>query len=378
MEGTLTLADALLDDLDDLDDLSDAAEEEEEESTRGVNGGGPSASTLGHDGEVDHHHSANGGDWWPHRFQKRFLDDPTLHQHLEHILNQKRSSNVKQEHELLVKSNQYLSGAANDLSIAHDALCAAYRPRFPELEELIVTPAQYLQCVRILGNQHEIDTVLTSNKTVQDAMAQFLTQHQIVTLSVSSSTTAGRRLTDEEWHCVDQIATYMEQVLNIQGKLTQYIAQQMETLAPSVCALVGPKVAAKLVALTGGLPQLAKIPACNLQVLGQAKHTSSSRSTTMIAGSSLSSAAVAVPQQPHQGVLVECDLVQRSPRTMRSKALKLVAAKLALAVRHDHVNVDTGRPRSAEAGLQFRMQIEQKLVQLQEPDKAPVLKALPK
>jgi U4/U6 small nuclear ribonucleoprotein PRP31 len=208
-------------------------------------------------------------------------------------------------------------------------------------------------------------------------MAQFLTQHQIVTLSVSSSTTAGRRLTDEEWHCVDQIASYMEQVLSIQGKLTQYIAQQMETLAPSVCALVGPKVAAKLVALTGGLPQLAKIPACNLQVLGQAKHTSNSRSTVVIAGSSSSSAA-AMRQQPHQGVLVECDLVQRSPRTMRSKALKLVAAKLALAVRHDHVNVDTGRPRSAEAGLQFRMQIEQKLVQLQEPDKAPVLKALPK
>ena len=369
MEGTQTLADALL---DDLDDLSEAGEEEEE--ARDVNGG-PAAGLLEHERDVDHERPGSDS-WWPHRYQKRFLDDPALHQHLERILHPKQNSrNDKQEHEWLVKSNQYLSGAANDLSIAHDALCAAYRARFPELEELIVTPPQYLQCVRILGNQHEIDSVLTSNKTVQDAMAQFLTQHQIVTLSVSSSTTAGRRLTDEEWHCVDQIATYMEQVLNIQAKLTQYIAQQMEALAPSVCALVGSKVAAKLVALTGGLPQLSKIPACNLQVLGQAKHTSNSRSTVMIAGASTSSSA---PQQPHQGVLVECDLVQRSPRAMRSKALKLVAAKLALVVRHDHVNVDTGRPRSAEVGLQFRMQIEQKLEHLQEPDKAPVLKALPK
>jgi RNA processing factor Prp31 len=63
---------------------------------------------------------------------------------------------------------------------------------------------------------------------------------------------------------------------------------------------------------------------------------------------------------------------------MRSKALKLVAAKLALAIRCDFVNVDTGRPRTADPGRAFREQIEQKFAQLQEPDKAPVLKALPK
>ena len=361
MEGTSTLADALLDDLDDLSDAAaDAVEDEEEQQHAAY-------------ADDDNNNSNN-------RKPKRFLDDPALHQHLECIQDSKKR-NEKEEHDLLVKSNQYLSGAANELSLAHDALCAAYRPKFPELEELIVTPQQYLQCVRILGNTSEIDTALTSNKTVQDALAQFLTPHQIVNLSVSSSTTtAGRtRLTDAEWHHVEQIAAHMEQILNVvQATLTQHIVQQMETLAPSVCALVGPQVAAKLVALTGGLPQLANIPACNLQVVGQVKHTSHTRSTAVISGAAISSATRQQQQQPHRGVLVECDLVQRSPKAMRSKALKLVAAKLALAVRHDHVNVDTGRPRSAVVGQQFRRQIELKLVQLQEPDKAPVLKALPK
>lgn len=75
---------------------------------------------------------------------------------------------------------------------------------------------------------------------------------------------------------------------------------------------------------------------------------------------------------------MECELIQRCPKPMRRKALKVVAAKLALAIRCDFVNYESGRPRSARSGLAFRQEIEQKFVKLREPDKAPVLKALPK
>jgi len=360
MEGTSTLADALL---DDLDDLSDAPEEAEEKPVDEPNDEEEDAAASS---------SASGSfDWWP-RHQKRFLDNPALHKHIERIGKRITSEGTKaaaagstkeDDHELLVKSNQYLLLAANDLATAHDALCTAYKPKFPELEELIPSPTQYVQCVRIIGNE----TDLTS-KTVNDSLNLFLSNQQIMTLSVSSSTTEGRQLSDTELQRVDAIATYMENVMQIQSTLTEYIAQQMEGLAPSVCALIGPSVAAKLLSLTGGLPQLAKIPSCNLQVLGQVKHTANSRAALLSQQQ----------QQPHQGILMESDLIQRCPRHLRQKALKMVAAKLALAIRCDFVNVDTGRPRTAEAGRSFRQQIEKKFTQLQEPDKAPVLKALPK
>jgi len=347
MEGTSTLADALLDDLDDLSDAEEVEEPQEEvedENENAIDATDPEANS----------------DWWP-RHQKRFLDDSGLKTHLERIEN--ADVTVKEDHDLLVKSNQYLISAANDLSIAHDALCKAYSPKFPELEELIPSPTQYLQCVRIIGNEQDL-----TSKTVSDALQKHLTNHQIMTLSVSSSTTEGRLLTESELKRVDAIATYMENIQQVQQTLTNFIAEQMEGLAPSVCALIGPSVAAKLVSLTGGLQQLSKIPSCNLQVLGQVKHSSNSRATVSLS---------IQQQQPHQGVLVDCDLIQRCPRHLRQKALKMVAAKLALAVRCDYVNVDTGRPRSAVSGRQFREQIETKFGQLQEPDKAPVLKALP-
>ena len=120
-----------------------------------------------------------------------------------------------------------------------------------------------------------------------------------------------------------------------------------------------------MLALTGSLAALSQIPASNLQVVGQVK-----QGRTTVGGTA--------QRAPHQGVLVESDIVQRCPKSLQQKALKLVASKLALAIRCDFVNFDSGRPRSAEAGVAFRSQIEDKLNKLAEPDKAPVLKALPK
>jgi U4/U6 small nuclear ribonucleoprotein PRP31 len=71
-------------------------------------------------------------------------------------------------------------------------------------------------------------------------------------------------------------------------------------------------------------------------------------------------------------------LVESCPSYLHKKALKVVAAKLALAVRCDFVNVDTGRARNAASGEAFRATIEEQIQQWQAPDKAQVLKALPK
>ena len=136
--------------------------------------------------------------------------------------------------------------------------------------------------------------------------------------------------------------------------------------------MIGPKMAAQILGLAGGLAALTKIPACNLQVLGQVRGTSSSR------GGMSTNSGSNTGVGPHMGVLVDCDLVQACPSSLQRKALKLVAAKLALAIRYDFSNVDAGRPRSAQTGMELRRQLETKLEHLQTPDKAPVLKALPK
>lgn len=42
----------------------------------------------------------------------------------------------------------------------------------------------------------------------------------------------------------------------------------MKYIAPNLSALVGSTCASKLMALAGGIDALAKMPACNIQVMG--------------------------------------------------------------------------------------------------------------
>ena len=185
----------------------------------------------------------------------------------------------------------------------------------------------------------------------------------------------------------------------------------MERLAPNVCVLIGATLAARMVALAGGMAELSRIPACNLQVLGQTRATAASRAglSTAIAahqgrnpfrGTTSSNSNYAfgasTSSKPHEGMIAECELYQKVPHHLQRKALKVICAKLALAIRCDYVNLNRGTGGSgdgdgngngggngnsnsrAESGRKFRQEIENKFAKLIEPDIAPVIKALPK
>jgi U4/U6 small nuclear ribonucleoprotein PRP31 len=47
-------------------------------------------------------------------------------------------------------------------------------------------------------------------------------------------------------------------------KMMQFIKNQMDTVAPNLCEIVGSSVAAKLIASSGGIIELSKMPACNI------------------------------------------------------------------------------------------------------------------
>ena len=383
MEGTTTLADSLL---DDLDDLSDVVEDEEHDDDDGGGGEDPSSS-HGND-EKDEppdgtHASAidapPGVKSQPQKSSANlnFLENHSLQKHLATIRKRaqfRSPSNDNstatptgsqkeieaEDHQLVVQSNKLLANLSEEMARAHAELAKAYQAKFPELEELLPNAVQYKNAVRIIGNEMDLTKV-------NDKLGEVLGSNQIITIAVAASSSSGRILSESELKEVDTAAGYIERLIDVQAELQGFVENSMEAIAPSVCALVGPSIAAKILGLAGGLAELTKIPACNLQVIGQVKQNSTSRA-------GMSGATV----KQHTGILAECDFVEACPKPLKKKALKAVASKLALAARFDFVNVDTGRPRSAQAGMKFRQELNEKFVKLQEPDKAPTLKALPK
>lgn len=385
-----TLADSLLDDLDDLSDVEEQSAEEGgqqegsgDQPTAGTTGSAEGSGVVGAAGVADADEQSGallgGTDTGTlHPKRKRLLDvDSSLVAHLATIRAEaaakgdgggkpaaSSSTTQKEDDErhyhLIVASNKHLSRLRDELVRAHQDLCAAYHPKFPELEDLISDTLQYRAAVLAIGN--EMDLTL-----VNDELNEVLTSNQILTVTVAGSTTAGRKLNDAEMDAVKDAAEYIESVREAQAELTSFVEGRMEGLAPSVCALVGPTSAARLVALAGGLAELSRIPSCNLQVIGQVKQSAAARGGMSAAHS-----------RPHSGVLMECDLVAKCPNYLQKKALKTVAAKLALAARCDYVNVESGRARTADAGKKFRAEIEAKIEKWEEPDKAQTVKALPK
>ena len=330
---TTTLADTLLDDLDDLSDDDDDDDETEENiaTTTSAHAGGDEDVSL---------------------LSSSFLLDSSLQTHLEKIRER------PQDNDLIIPSNKYLAQLETVLSTAHHGLIDAYSAKFPDLAELVLDPHSYKNAVQQIRNEMDVTKV---------DLSSILTPNQIITISVASSTTMGRPLTESELNKVDRACQYMDELWNVQSELTNFVKNRMNDWAPNTAALIGPSIAAKLIGMAGGLTELSRIPACNLQVLGQVKANAAARG-------GLST----VSTKPHTGILNDCDLVQSCPSYLHKKALKAVAAKLALAARCDFVNVDTGRERNASSGEAFRAKIEEQIQQWQTPDKAQVLKALPK
>ena len=54
-------------------------------------------------------------------------------------------------------------------------------------------------------------------------------------------------------------------------EILKYLESRIKIVAPNVCEIIGPKVTSKLVSTVGGIAELAKIPASNIQVLGSEK-----------------------------------------------------------------------------------------------------------
>jgi nucleolar protein 56 len=103
--------------------------------------------------------------------------------------------------------------------------------------------------------------------------------------------------------------------------LEKYIGELMEEVAPNTSALTGATLGARLIALAGGLENLAKMPASTIQVLGAEKALFRSLTTGA--------------RPPKHGVIFQHALIHGAKRWLRGKVARVFAGKLAIAVRAD-------------------------------------------
>jgi U4/U6 small nuclear ribonucleoprotein PRP31 len=257
-----------------------------------------------------------------------------------------------EEYQLIVSCNDLIVKIDEEMLTVYKYVASIYAKKFPELESLVPTRLDYLRTVTAIGNEMDL-TMVDLSSTLPNAM--------VISVSMTGSTTSGRALSEADLGQCLQGCDEATKLDEAREAILSFVETRMTSVAPNLCALLDTSIAAQLMGLAGGLVSMSKIPACNLQVIGQVKNQA--------AGSGFGAAA----GMPHTGIVYYSTVVQQAPPYLRRKALKVVAGKLALAARIDmHQNNTTG-----DAGQKMRAEVDEKIAKWQEPQQARTKKALP-
>jgi len=188
-----------------------------------------------------------------------------------------------------------------------------YGMHFPELDRLLDKHETYARLVFKLGNKDNFIDERLEKEDVPKSKAEKITK--------SAETSMGADLSEID---ITQIQTLCKNVLELyqlRQSLENYLDTTMEDVTPNIKALAGSLLGARLIALAGGLTNLAKMPSSTIQVLGAEKALFRSLKTGT--------------RPPKHGIIFQHTLLHEAKKWQRGKIARAMAGKLAIAARAD-------------------------------------------
>ncbi len=132
--------------------------------------------------------------------------------------------------------------------------------------------------------------------------------------------------------------------------LDNWIEREMGRIAPNMKAIVGSAIAARLIALAGGLMEIAMKPSSTVQLLGAEK--------------ALFRALKTGAKPPKHGIIYQMPEIHSCSWWQRGNISRAIAGKLTIAARVDAFQGDF-------IGDQLRLEVEQKIAEIKEKYKNP-------
>jgi nucleolar protein 56 len=184
---------------------------------------------------------------------------------------------------------------------------------FPELDRMVEKHETYSNLVLNLGRRE--------NFTVENLEKEGLSANKAEQIAKTSRKSMGAELTDMDIQQIQNLCRQILELYNLRHTLQNYADSTVEEVAPNVQALVGSLLTARLIALAGGLTNLAKMPASTIQVLGAEKALFRSLKTGT--------------RPPKHGIIFQDALIHEAKKWQRGKMSRALAGKLAIAARTD-------------------------------------------
>ena len=247
-------------------------------------------------------------------FLKSTLDLPRL---IHEVSMEISRTSVKEAAErrdfLIIQAVEALDDLDKTLNLFAGRIREWYGLHFPELTHLISKHELYARLVHKLGGRGNF---LNENLEVFD-----LPKDKVKEIVRAAQTSMGADLNGQDLEQIRMLCSQYLSLSETRRKIERYLSEMMKEEAPNISALTGPILGARLIALAGGLENLAKMPSSTIQVLGAEK----ALFRTLTTGA----------RPPKHGVLFQHALVHGSKRSLRGKISRLLAGKIAIAARTD-------------------------------------------
>jgi len=217
-----------------------------------------------------------------------------------------------------------------------------YGLHFPELDRLVEKHETYARLVANLGRRE--------NFTAENLEKEGLPKAKAEQIAGSAEKSMGADLEEDDLVQIQALCKNTLQLYDVRQSLEGYMDSIMEDVAPNIKSLVGSLLGARLIALTGGLSNLAKMPASTIQVLGAEKALFRSLKTGT--------------RPPKHGIIFQHTLIHEAKRWQRGKMARALAGKLAIAARADAFS-------GKHIGDNLKIGLEKRIKEIQEKYEEP-------
>ena len=220
---------------------------------------------------------------------------------------------------------------------------------FPELGKIISDNYLYIRIVNLIEQRKNL---IEKKDELKPKLDEITLDPEISKQIIEAAQISmGSDISQVDLLNIKYFSDRVDNLIKYREKLSNYLKDKTQHLAPNTSALVGETVTARLISHSGSLSTLAKYPASTIQILGAEKalfRALKTRSAT-----------------PKYGLLYHSSFIGKAKMKNKGKISRYLANKLAMCSRIDAFSKDV----SNDYGNELRNQIDERLKYLDTGDK---------
>jgi nucleolar protein 56 len=260
----------------------------------------------------------------------------------------KVKKNIERRDLLVAQAVQTVDDLDKSLNLFMNRLREWFGLHYPELDRILDKHETYVRLVVNLGTRENFTAENLENEGLPKAKSEAIAK--------VAAASMGADLGDKDLAQIQTMCRNVLELYSVRQSLENYVDSVMEEVAPNTRTIGGSLLGARLIAIAGGLMNLAKLPASTIQVLGAEKALFRSLKTKA--------------RPPKHGIIFQHPLIHDGKRWQRGKIARALAGKLAIAARVDAF-------RGKYAGDELKADLNKRVNEIQERYEKPSPPPLP-